>query len=125
MSWSDTPRPEPAKKREGIMVGPDNRDEALTEILTKGDAVARAMGRAVANGWPEAAHDWFRAETADAGGGTAMQALIQMQLSLFAGIVGQLPPFLHADLLAMYQRAAAKDLPGLVGEVHQAAGGRS
>lgn len=126
MSWTCPPSDAPqadALRPDGVIVTGENRDEALMKIFAEGDCVARAMGRAVAAGWPEAAHEWFKAEAERGSASTALQALVAMQLSIFAGIVAQgLPPFLHAEMVSLYERRVRDSLPRLIADVHAAAG---
>lgn len=121
MSWK-TPPDAPPSEPEGIIVTEANKDAALLDIFAKGDPVAAAMGRAVASSWPESMNDWFQAEVVRVGPSHAIQALIGMQISLFASVVGgALPPFLHEPLAALYESKVKQRLRSNIAAVHKAA----
>lgn len=122
MSWQTPPDAFPSFEPEGIIVTEENKHAALLDILEKGDPVATAMGRAIASGWPESMNDWFKAEVDRVGPSHAIQALVGMQISLFASIVGgALPAFLHEPLAALYESRVKQRLRANIAAVHKAA----
>lgn len=120
MSWQ-TPPDAPPSEPEGIIVTEENKHAALLDILATGDPVAAAMGRAVVSSWPDSMNDWFKAEVERAGASHAIQALIGMQISLFASIVGgALPSILHEPLAALYESKIKQRLRSSIAAVHKA-----